>query len=110
MTIVTRDSLKNMLENPNQDYVMHVVGRALVALFNRQTEAEKATNSTNQDNGIGFAGCDAISGSLTAKSYLKNKKLLGWQVDKWTKPAKNGYPRLCKYHAQLNQIAQEKRA
>lgn len=107
--IVTRDSLQNMLDSSNADYVMHVVGRALVALFNRQTEGEKATNSTNVDNGIGFAGCDAISGTLTAKSYLKNRKLQDWQVEKWLKRGKNGYSRLSKYHAQLNQVAQAKK-
>jgi len=109
MTKVTRDSLKEMLENPNREYVMHVVGRALVVLFKNQTRDEQSSNTTNKDNGIGFTGADAHSGSLTAKSYIKNKKLLDWQIDKWTKIARNGYPRLAKYHSQLNTAAEAKR-
>ena len=106
--LVTRDSIQNMLDNTNQVYVMHVVGKALVALFDRQTEAEKVCNHTQEYNGIGFAGCDARSGTLTAKAYLKNKRLEDWQVNKWTKPGKNGYARLCKYHSQLNEVAEKK--
>lgn len=106
---VTRESIQAMLNNPNQDYVKAVVGRALVAIFSNQTIAEKAGNSTEEDNGIGFSGADARSGSLTAKSYLKNRTLADWQVERWTKPGKNGFARLTKYHKQLNQIAEMKR-
>lgn len=88
---------------------MHVVGRALVAIFNRQTEDEKNTNNTNRNNTIGFNGPDARSGSLTAKSYLKNNTLQDWQIDQWLKEDRTGYPRLCKYHRQLNEIAIQKK-
>lgn len=107
--IVTKDSLREMLNSSDEAYVAKVVGRALVAIFNRQTESEKASNHTEQHNGVGFAGCDARSGTLTAKSFLKNKTLLDWQVERWTKLAGNGYPRLCKYVKQLNEIALTKR-
>lgn len=107
-TIVTKDSLNQMLNNPNPTYVMHVVGRALVAIFRYQTEQEQSTNQTNNLNGVGFSGADAKSGSLTAKSYLKTKKLEQWQVDKWLKIGKNGYPRLCRYSEQLDKIAKLK--
>ncbi len=103
--IVTRDSMRAMLTNDNPQYVIAVVGRALVAIFQRQTEAEKSANVTDNHNGIGFSGTDAKSGSLTAKYFLKNKTLQQWQVDNWTRVV-NGYPRLCKYHKQLNEIAQ----
>jgi hypothetical protein len=107
--LVTRDSLAQMLRNPNPSYVETVVGRALVALLQRQTKDEQATNDTRVWNSVGFSGADARSGTLTAKSFIKNRgKLQPWQVEKWTKPAKNGYPRLCKYAEQLNQIAVEK--
>ena len=106
---VTRDSIQLMLNNPNRDFVMHVVGRALVAIFKRQTEDEKSSNTTSKANNIGFASCDARSGSLTAKSYLKNKKLEDWQIDRWLVISeKTNYARLCKYHTQLNQIVQER--
>ncbi len=106
--IVTRESIQAMLTNPNQDYVKMVVGRALVAIFNNQTESEKSANSTVVDNGIGFSGADARSGTLTAKSFLKNRTLADWQLERWVKPSKNGFARICKYHAQLNAIAQQK--
>ena len=106
--VVTRDSLRTMLRNPNRKYVETVVGRGLVALLKRQTADEQRSNDTRVWNAIGFSGADAKSGSLTAKAWLKNKRLLDWQLAKWTKPAKNGYPRLCKYAKQLNEIALEK--
>jgi hypothetical protein len=103
--IVTRESLQAMLDQADEVKRQHIVGRALVALFNRQTQAEQSSNHTQVDNGVGFAGCDSKSGSLTAKSYLKNKSLQGWQVEKWLKRGTNGFARLCKYAGQLNEIA-----
>jgi len=109
--LVTRDSIQLMLNNPNPAYVVQVVGRALVAIFKYQTEDEKITNNTKEHNGVGFAGCDARSGSLTAKSFMKHNTLLNWQIDRWTKISeKTGYARLCKYHNQLNTIANYKEA
>ena len=107
--IVTKDSLQNMLDSDNKSYVIKVIGRALVGLFNRQTESEKAINSTQENNGIGFAGCDAVSGTLSAKYFLKHGTLLDWQAEKWLKKGKNGYSRLSKYHSQLNEIAISKK-
>ncbi|PPD55527.1 MAG: hypothetical protein CTY12_00695 [Methylotenera sp.] len=107
-TIVTKESLQTMLDNTNPNYVMAVVGRALVQLHKRQTESEKVTNSTQEHNGVGFAGCDARSGSMTAKFYLKHNKLEQWMIEKWLKRGSNGFSRLTKYHAQLNQVATSK--
>ena len=106
--IVTKDSLKTMLENSNKEFVARVVGKALVHIFNRQTESEKADSATKVDNGIGFTGADAFSGTMTAKYFLKHNKLESWQVDKWLKQDKKGYPRLCKYHKQINEEAAKK--
>lgn len=104
--IVTRESLSKMLEKDP----VKVVGRALVALFKAgQTEAERAANVTEVWNGVGFSGADARSASLTAKYFIKHGTLLDWQVANWTKPARNGFPRLCKYAKQLNAIAEAKR-
>lgn len=108
MAKVTRETLQAMLDNNNPEYVAAVIGRALVVLFNNQTRDEKSMNATNQDNGIGFTGADAHSGSITAKYYIKHKTLLGWQVERWTKPAASGYARLAKYHKQLNAAAEAK--
>ena len=108
--IVTRDSLRDMLANPNPEFVGRVIGKALVAIYARQTQAEQSSDATVEDNGIGFAGADAHGGSLTAKFFMKHNTLLDWQIDAWSKVQKSGYPRLCKYHKQLNEVAQAKAA
>ena len=108
--IVTRDSLIAMLKNSNRAYVEAVIGRALVGIYDRQTDSEKVTNDTHNLNYVGFTGADAHSGCLTAKYYLKHKRLLDWQIEMWTKPNKNGVPRIAKYWKQLNEIAMEKAA
>lgn len=48
---------------------------AVVAIFNRQTSDEQATNSTNNLNSMGFNGTDAEFGSSLAKSILTYGKL-----------------------------------
>jgi hypothetical protein len=105
MTLVTRNSLMSLLSNENKR--PHVIGRALVAIFNNQTRDEQSTNHTVVHNNIGFTGADAKSGSITAKYYLKHKNLLPWQVDQWMKDFK-GFPRITKYTKQLNLVAQTK--
>ncbi len=102
MKIVDRNVLIEMLKDEAKR--PHVIGRALVVLFNRQTEAEKVANTTQLDNTIGFSGADAKDGTITAKYYLKHKTLLPWQIDNWMKDFR-GFPRICKYHRQLNEAA-----
>jgi hypothetical protein len=109
-SIVTRESLQMMLNNTNPVYVQKVVGRALVALLQRQTEEERAENTTKVHNSIGFTGSDGHSGCLTAKYFMKHGKLEDWMVQNWTKIGSKGTSRLTKYHAQLNQIAVEKQS
>jgi hypothetical protein len=106
--IVTKQSLNVMLNKADDAKKILIIGRALVALFERQTESEQQANTTANLNGVGFAGSDARSGSLTAKSFLKNKTLAAWQVERWMKPQKDGFPRICKYVKQLNEIAEVK--
>lgn len=108
MQIVTRDSLCELL---NKDEIrVHVIGRALKVLLERQTREEAASNQTQESNMRGFASCDAKQGSICAKTYIKRKTLLDFQVEYWMKPTKNGYPRIAKYVKQLNEAAQEKKA
>ena len=108
MTTVTRDSLAALLGR--EDIRVHVIGRALRVLMDRQTEDERKSNSTHHSNNRGFASCDAKQGTLTAKTYIKRGTLLDFQVEFWMKPGKSGYPRICKYHAQLNEAAEQKKA
>ncbi len=106
--IVTRQSLLTMLQ-ADKERQIQVVGRALVALFRRQTEDERTANATKHDNSVGFSAPDAKSGTLSAKAFMKHGTLEDWQLAKWMR-LENGRPRIVKYADQLNQIALEKRA
>jgi len=105
--LVTKESLQKLLDDKrlrNQ-----VIGRALVRIFERQIDNEKANNTTNVTNNVGFSSADAKQGSITAKTFLKRKDLLDFQVEYWMQPRKDGSPRICKYHRQLNEIAVAKK-
>lgn len=94
-----------------QDEVgMHAVGRALVHLFNRQTEDEKVVADARYVNYRGFTGADARRGTITAKYYLKHRKLLDWQINYWLEPNRKGTPRLGKYWRQIAEEAAKKAA
>lgn len=108
--IVTKESLHQMLIQAEPAKRAQIIGRALVVLLNRQTNAEQQANVTETHNNIGFTGADARSGSLTAKSFLKNGTLQEWQIEQWMRVGKSGFPRLCKYHGQLNEAAAAKAA
>lgn len=102
--IVTKDFLQEKIsQNPAK-----VIGRALVAIFNHQTESEKASNATRLSNGVGFTGTDGRIGAITAKYYLKHGTLLDWQIANWLKINRRGEPRILKYANQLNTIANGK--
>ena len=108
MTIVTKSYIENYLDTHTVEQNMHFIGRALVVLFNRQTEEEKSASDTRVDNGIGFTGADGHSGCITAKYYLKHRTLQEWQLDKWLKKNVRGTRRISKYWRQLNEEAERK--
>jgi len=108
LVLVSRESLQALIDNASPKKQQVIIGRALVALLDRQTQDEQSSNTTNKSNNVGFTGADAFSGSISAKYYIKNKSLKDFVVEKWTKRAKNGFARLTKYHKQLNEIAIEK--
>ena len=112
MALVTKDSLTSMITAADHDQLkIRIVGRALVVLFNMQTEAEKSANTTNEWNNVGFAHADARSGTLTAKTFIKRGTLESWQVEMWVKPTgKCGHPRIAKYWRQLNEADVQKAA
>lgn len=97
-----------MLDSQDKDFVIRVIGKALVGLLDRQTSHEQKVADTVEDNGIGFTGADAHYGTINAKAYLRNKTLRPEAVAAWTKKNAKGYSRLAKYHSQLNEIAIEK--
>ncbi len=110
MAIVTKDSLNKMLNNPNKEFVKQVIGRALVVLYNNQTEHEKNVETTLNDNGVGFCSYDGRMGTFDAKRYMATKTLTDNQVARWLKPNKHGVARIAKYTKQLNDAAEIKRA
>ena len=104
LQLVTKQWLADKIAaNPS-----HTIGRALVALFNEQTNEEKSSNTTKFRNGAGFAKPDARVGAIAAKTFLKNGKLEEWQLKVWLKPNKQNLPRIVKYVDQLNEIANRK--
>lgn len=107
--LVTRSSLTRLV-TANNDVAMHATGRALVHLLKRQTYFEQGANITRDLNDIGFTPQDARRGTITAKYYIKNKKLLDWMVDYWTTVNVKGVPRISKYWRQLNEVAVERAA
>ena len=74
------------------------VERGVVAIYNKQTEDEKMTESTNKKNGIGYSGCDAHLMSYYAKWILSGKSLSGKHLEKARK-------KISKYANQLTKIA-----
>ena len=107
MKTFTRDMFVELITRDNE-ISMHAIGRALVHLFKRQTEAEQEYNTTAEHNLRGFTPADARVGSITAKYYIKHKRLLDWQIAQWLKPNAKGRLRLEKYHRQILEEVERK--
>jgi hypothetical protein len=107
--MLTKSQLTALITR-NDRVAVEAIGRALVHLFNRQTEAEKAANDTRVDNQRGFTAADARQGSIHAKYWLKHRTLQEWQINHWLKPNRKGTLRLAKYWAQLAEEAAKKNA
>ena len=108
--MITKSSLTAMIQSADEAKRAKIVGRALVAIFKRQTETERQVNATQVNNLRGFAPQDAKAGSITAKYFIKNGTLDTWQVDKWLKVDVRGTPRIVKYWRQLDEVARERAA
>ena len=85
------------------------IGRALLAIYKNQTLNEQSASSTIVQNGVGFCKPDARVGTIGARMYKAHSRLDQWCIDVWMKPARDGYPRICKYADQLNAIAEDKK-
>lgn len=109
MSKFTREDFIALI-NREDEVAAHAIGRALVHLLKRQTQAEQDMNSTTNHNLRGFTPADAYKGSLTAKYYIKNKRLLDWQIDMWRKPNVKGVPRIAKYWKQMAEEVEKKKA
>jgi hypothetical protein len=95
----------NELINRGDEVAMHAIGRALVHLFRRQTEDEKQANDARHDNRRGFTAGDARKGSITAKYYIKHRRLLDWQIAQWLERDARGRQRIGKYYRQIAEEA-----
>lgn len=91
----TKDEILDLLKNNKQ-----AVLRAIIVLYNRQTELEKEFKESNVVNGIGFTCKDSWYLSNLAKQLIEYKKIANedfWRA-RW---------RIFKYAKQLTDIANE---
>ena len=76
--------------------------KGLLRIFEYQTANEQATESTNEENGVGFTGVDAEILSSFAKQINKGRNMSPKQMAII-------YKKMPKYAKQLMNIAEEKR-
>ena len=79
------------------------VERAMLAIYNRQTQEEQRDSDTKVNNGIGFSGADASLGSYYARWILSGRNLSGKHLEKARSMS-------LKYVRQLSEIAVAKAA
>lgn len=95
------------MEKNSQVYIFNLlvsnnraVERAMIAIYNRQTEDEQIAQDTRHSNGKGFAAPDARLGSYYAKWVLSGRQLTGRHLDKARQMS-------FKYIRQLAEVATE---
>lgn len=88
-TVWTEKEIVELINKNNK-----AVEKAIVAVYNRQTQDEKASFDTKHSNGVGFSGADARFGTYLAKWILSGKHLNG-------KFLAQGRTLAIKYRAQL---------
>lgn len=91
-----KESLQALLDANDR-----AVYRAILLIYDRQTEAEKSTMSTVVDNGVGFSGCDAE----LLSSFATQLQDRGWLTSNQMAFARR---KIRKYWKQLWQLAEEK--
>jgi hypothetical protein len=96
----TPEEIKDVLQRTDKA-AEAFVGRAVYALFERQTSEEQNADMTVHQNGVGFSGCDAEILSSFAKFWKK----AGFLTPKQATIARK---KLVKYRKQLAEIANEK--
>ena len=110
---ITREQIETVLLRTDK-VGMHAVGRALVHLFNRQTEDEKINQDVKHDNGMGFQPCHAEIGTSMALFYQKNGFLTPKQVAYWQRAAnpkkEKSKARIARYSRQLKEEADKRAA
>ena len=89
----TDNEIIHLLVNNNR-----AVDRAVMAIYNRQTESEKSVGDTRILNGIGFSGADAKLGTYYARWIMSGRNLSGRHLEK-------ARGMMIKYRKQLAEIA-----
>ena len=89
----TPEAIKLLLERNPQ-----AVERAVVAIYQRQTDDERERDETRHDNGVGFNAFHAHLGSYYARWILSGRRLSGHHLDKARRMMR-------RYVGQLTEIA-----
>ncbi len=90
----TRDSIIHLLRTNDR-----AVERAILAIYARQTADEQRSETTREQNGMGFNGFDAKPGSYYARWVQSGKRLTGSYLEKARQMS-------IRYVGQLVEIAQ----
>jgi hypothetical protein len=89
----TRQEVETMLEANER-----AVARGVVRLYCRQEAGERVSGTVTNDNGMGFSGCNARSGTYYAKWVISGGILSGKHLEKARK--------ICLHHVgQLTGVA-----
>ena len=91
--IWTIEEIRELLKESDK-----AVARAILAIYNRQTEDEQTIKETTDHNGIGYNGVDANFMSSLAQFYQSKGFLSAGQL-------KYGRKAIMKYAGQLTEIA-----
>jgi hypothetical protein len=89
------ETIKELLEKNDR-----AVARAILAIYQLQTQDEKSDHTTKHSNRVGFSASDAKKGSYYATWLLSGKNLSGWHLDNARKIA-------IKYREQLAKVAKQ---
>lgn len=89
----TEEEIKWYIENSDK-----VLCKALMALYDNQTDNEKSNGNTSESNGVGFNAYDAPFLCAIARSYLNYGHLTKGQRELTL-------PKVLKYTKQLTRIA-----
>lgn len=77
------------------------VEKAILKLFENQTEDEQRSEETKHKNGIGFSGCDGRIFSYYARYLSQGRHLSGKHLEK-------AFKRVPKYAGQILQMIEQK--
>lgn len=103
-TVQSPDTIKALLEKSSK-----AIERGILAIYERQTADEKATESTNHENGVGFSGADAeILSSFASQIMRKESRGVALGQCLSEKQIVIARKKMLKYARQLAEIANEK--